>query len=371
MEKNVKIALSRLLMILFFALASVLTANFNLKGLAVAPAQADEDDRDENDSDDRDEDGGRDDDEEDNKKSDNEDEEDADENDGEDENERSGQRSFHNTNQRSGSDTDSDDEDENETDDDDEDEEVITRTTVNNPDGTRTEITNKVDGGETRITELTYDQEGNLIMEKKTEQEGAKGEVKTTTYDIYGNKLSQVEMTTLDGQVIKIETDDEDEDGDDAEADEVEMKYDARNQRLVIESESGESESRLVIAVDGETFTITQAGYRAAADFPMTVDEATGDITIQTSVGPIALTALPGTIVQSAIGAGEISVISGTEIEELDNKIVYTLTGTKFERLLGIFTVEIPVKVEYDGQTGQFIDSSAPFFSGILDLFSF
>ena len=37
MEKNVKIALSRLLMILFFALASVLTANFNLKGLAVAP----------------------------------------------------------------------------------------------------------------------------------------------------------------------------------------------------------------------------------------------------------------------------------------------------------------------------------------------
>lgn len=364
MEEKSKKLIARLLMVLVFALASVLTANFNLKGLAVVPAQAedgeseDEEDSDDNEDEDKDDEGDED-------EKDNDNDNDDDEDDQEDESERL--RPTLNRTAVPGF----EDEDEDEADDEDEDEnEVVTKTTVNNPDGTRTEVTTKVDGDETKVTELTYDQNGNLIMKKQTEQEGVKGEVKTTTYDIYGNKLSQVEMKTLDGQIIKIESDDE-EDGDDAEADGVEMKYDAQNQRLIIESEQGDAESRLVIAVDGDNFTITQAGYRAAADFPMTVDEATGAITIQTSAGPIALKALPGTIVQSALNSGEINVISGTDIEESDHKIVYTLTGTKFEKLLGIFTVEIPVEVEYDGQSGQFMDSSTSFFSGILDIFSF
>ncbi len=263
------------------------------------------------------------------------------------------------------------DEDENEDNDfygdEDDEDEIVKRETVKNADGTTTEKITKIDGDETEIKEITYDQNGNIIMIKETETEkDGKTEIEVKTFDIYGNRLGEYELKTKDGKVVKVQVE---EDG----LGESKVKFDAKNETLIIKTSGApgnDSSSYLRIKTSGENFILTRSGRQAVSNFPMTVDEATGRVLVRTAAGNIELRILPDTIIQSAQNKGGLDIVQGAELSD-DKGLKYVISGTKTEKFFGVFTVEIPAVLTYDAQTGSYVRSDQPFFSKVLDLFSF
>ncbi len=238
----------------------------------------------------------------------------------------------------------------------------IVRETINNPDGTTTNRYTKTEGSEISVTEVTYDANGNKIMEKKMEKEGEQEEFKLKFYDIYGQSIAQYELKSKNGAVVKIEYEEDGKEG--------KVKYNAGSKEFVIEFD-GEDDGEVKIKSDGEFFRISKEGSVAFTSFPMQINEATGDITITTSNGDVVLKAMPDNIMEKATENGDMEIVEKIELDE-DGELEYRIQGIDFQKLLGIFTVEIPVEMTYNAQTGDLLDkSSGGFFSTILNFFSF
>ncbi|OGG49731.1 hypothetical protein A2704_01045 [Candidatus Kaiserbacteria bacterium RIFCSPHIGHO2_01_FULL_54_36b] len=247
---------------------------------------------------------------------------------------------------------------------------------VANSDGTITEIRRETSSnGKVKVRYVTRDANGNKLEDRRGEYDPKEGEekVRIKTYDQFGNKLSDLEMETKDGKKLEIQLKE-------GEQDVAHVKYDVDDEELEIRTGNSDfamadedvlTENSVKIRAMGDQFLITRKGIGVKANFPITVDNATGKIFVKTPVGNVELAAMPDTIVEKAKAAQGVDVVEDVSLASDDKSVEYVVSGTRFERLLGLFTIDIPSQTHFDAQTGDFVQSDGPFFSKILDLFSF
>jgi len=252
-----------------------------------------------------------------------------------------------------------DSEDENELEDkDDEDE---TRETITNPDGTTTEIRRETEGDETKVEFRTFDAAGNKIMVEKFESKEGEEKSRVKTYDASGTKLTDLRLETEDGKEIEFRVKE-------GETELSRVKFDAEDQKLVIRTD--DEANSLIIKTSGNNFVLTRGGINALSNFPITIDDETGQTFVKTPNGNIELKVMPDSIVERAqlaatiVGDEDLELSSGDELE-------YRLAGAKSEKLLGIFQVKIPSQLIYSAETGELLKSEQGFITKVLDLFSF
>ena len=252
---------------------------------------------------------------------------------------------------------------ENENDDELEDEgdEDETRETIINPDGTTTEIRRKVDDGKVKVEFRTFDAVGNKVMVEKYENEEGKEKARVKTYDETGTKLTDLEFKTEDGKEIEFRVKE-------GETELSRVKFDARDQKLVIRTD--DEKNSLTIKTKGENFILTRGGINALSNFPITIDDETGQVFVETPNGNVELKTMPDSIIERAQLAGTLVGDEDLELES-ENDLEYRLTGARSERLLGIFQINIPAQLIYSAETGAFLKSDQGFVAKILDLFSF
>lgn len=282
----------------------------------------------------------------------NEDEDEADDADGEDEDEDEVD--------------DADSEDENADEKDEDEVENVTRQTITNTNGTTTETITKTEGAEIKTIAITRDQNGNIIERKVAEKEGGKQEVKTIGLDIYGKKLSEVEMKTVDGKVVKIE----------AKEGSQKVKYETDEDDLVIDYDDDEDEEfdeegdEIRIKTEGNAFGLKKKEVEIKVNFPMEVDGETGKIYIVTPNGKVELKAMPDVIKQKAQDAGMDS-ISKLELKAEDNKLKYEVEGTKDKKFLGVFKIKIKSTQQYNPESGNLLSETQSLWENILESLSF
>lgn len=247
---------------------------------------------------------------------------------------------------------------------------------VKNADGTITEIRREMKSdGKISVRYVTRDANGNKLEDRRGEYDPKEGEekIRIKTYDQFGNQLSDFEMETKDGKKLEVQVKE-------GEQDVAHVKYDVDDEELEIRTGNSDFamadedvglENKIKIRAAGDQFLITRQGVGVEANFPIIVDNATGKIFVKTPVGDVELKAMPDTIVEKAKAAKSVDVVEDVSLASDDEDVHYVVTGTRFERLLGLFTVNIPSRLRFDAQTGDFVQSQEPFFSRVLDLFSF
>lgn len=291
-----------------------------------------------------------------------------------------------------------DDKDEDRDEDEDEDErEVKTEETINNSDGSQTRIKREVKDGEEKVEIKTYDVYGNKIQELKIESDDEQVEVEakdksasSVTEAIrklnLGDRLSGILLTTDDGRTIDIKVKSSNE--------ESRLKYDAESGKLVVnrereksgeseiesetesEDSNDESENEVEIEVEDNGFKLKSKSTTASVNFPLIVDEETGEIYVQTPAGQVLIGLMPDVIVEKALLSEVRSVKVEVENEDLGDSlkstVEYKVLGKKKAKLLGLFEVEIDEEVTLDAQNGEITDTkNTSFVSSILDLLSF
>ena len=240
-----------------------------------------------------------------------------------------------------------------------------TKQTITNPDGTTSEVRREVEkDGEIKVEIRTFDAEGNKIMVEKYESGDGEEKSRVKTYDATGTKLSDFRFKTEDGKELELRV----KEGD-VELQRVKFNVD-KNELIV---RTGD-ESRIRIRTDQNNFVVSREGANAISKFPISIDDATGEIFVKTPAGDVQLKAMPDTIVQKAQVSDDLDVVEGVELNTQDDKasnLEYVVTGTKSEKLLGVFALNIPSSLIYDAQTGEFVRNDQGFVTRILNLFSF
>ena len=249
-----------------------------------------------------------------------------------------------------------------------------------NSDGTFTVVKREVDDDEIKYEVRTYDANGNKIRVEKFESDDDDSKSRVKIYDEFGNKLSDFRLETDDGKELELRL----KEGD------VELTrviFDVDKQELVVKSdemdddtaESGGdegNENRLRIRLVGDNFILTRQGVDALSRFPMVVDDETGQILVLTPAGEVNLGVMPDSIVEKAESTDDIDEVESLELASESTSsesapLEFKLFGTKSERLLGLFNLQIPSTLIYDAETGDFLRSDQPFITKVLDLFSF
>lgn len=228
-------------------------------------------------------------------------------------------------------------------------------------------------GGDTEIrTEVRYP---SGVRVRTREEEGR------TRVDIYegGRKLR---IETRDGAtIVKVENEEEEE------IEEIELEDE---EELEVEATGG---ARIEIRTRQNRILLRQGLVTAQTNFPVSVDQETGELTITTPAGTRVVTVLPEQAVENMLAANVIDRIlanipppvaspiaspgaepvstQAIELDEENGEIVYVLEGATEERFLGLIRVLVPKTVVVSAQSGQLLNVRQPLISRILDLLSF
>lgn len=262
-------------------------------------------------------------------------------------------------------------------------EESKTTERIQNEDGTITiKETETEDDGEIKVEIRTYDANGNKIRVEKYESDEGEEKSRVKVYDEFGNKLSDFRLETEDGKELELKLKE-------GETELSRVRFDLEKQELVVKTGELESQNsddstneknevednnRIRIRLAGNSFVVTRNGVEALSMFPLTVDDETGDIFVNTPVGLIELNAMPDSIVQRAQLSDDIDDVTSVELGTSDENttLEYILVGEKREKLLGLFELQIPVELIYDAESGDFLEAGERSFrTKILELFSF
>lgn len=250
---------------------------------------------------------------------------------------------------------------------------------IQNEDGTFTEVRREQkDDGEVKVRFTTFDAAGNKIQVEKYESREGEEKSRVKVYDESGEKLSDYRLETKDGKEIDLRLKE-------GEVVLARVNFDVEKNQLVIKSTSQDDEGNVIpgdekdvikISAVGENFVINRSGASVLSRFPLSVDDETGVIFVDTPAGDVTLNAMPDTIVEMVRVSDDIDQVSTVELEtnEIETEgtnLEYLVTGTKSEKLLGLFNVQIPSKLVYDAETGQFLRNDMGFTTRVLDLFSF
>ncbi len=248
---------------------------------------------------------------------------------------------------------------------------------VQNADGTFSIVKTEEEDGKLKKEIKTYDASGNKIRVEKYESEEGEEKSRVSAYDGLGNKISDIRLETEDGKELELRVKE-------GETELSRIKFDIEKQELIVrsddsvfdtnESEDESDENKLRIRLDGNNFLLTRNGANALSKFPLVVDDATGTVFVQTPNGEIRLGVMPDTIIEKAEASDDVDSVSDValEVDGADSaSLEFKMAGTKSQKLLGVFTLQIPSTVVYDAKTGEFLRNDKTFATKLLDLFSF
>jgi hypothetical protein len=222
---------------------------------------------------------------------------------------------------------DDDDDDDSDDDDDDDSFEYSNSGSGNFNDGNQYEYEGDEDGSKSKQRVINSDGTYSII---ETETEGDKTEIKITTYDADGNKISESEY--------KVEDDGE-----------TKIKIKTRNS-------------------DGRDLTELQI------EFPGLFSRDDGKLSIDTPAGKIEVKASPDVIARAALDDDSVDEVEGIEIEDEDesdddSEMRYRVSGIKNARLFGLLDINIPTTLFFD-LDGNLIEEHQTLIAQLLDLLS-
>lgn len=265
---------------------------------------------------------------------------------------------------------------------------------ITNTDGTETRIRKEVKDGEEKVRIETFNQAGLKIEDNKFEvkrdedkedEKEVETKIRQKTYTDTGLKLSDFKLETKEGKLLEIKIQEGTE--------KSRLKYDPVTGELRIRHQSdddinheNEVENELehsveneienedldtVITAEEDGFEIERNKFKAKANFPITIDEETGNIIVSTSKGQVVLNNMPDAIIEKISGntPAEVEKIELDESE--DGALEYNVKASKKQKFLGFLDINIYNDYKLNAQTGDLIESSKSFVDSLLDLVSF
>ncbi len=125
----------------------------------------------------------------------------------------------------------------------------------------------------------------------------------------------------------------------------------------------------LELQAENDHINLKLGNIEAETRFPLTIDQATGQLMVITPNGPRPIRVLPDQASQVAQSAGVQNKIDKLEILSSTSgtdSVVIKLTGAKTGSILGLIPINQPVETEVGAQTGQIVNINAPFWLTLL-----
>lgn len=134
----------------------------------------------------------------------------------------------------------------------------------------------------------------------------------------------------------------------------------------------------LTIENDKQEAVLRRGKVKARTNFPLSINPDTNELVVTTPAGSKVVSVLPDTAVKALVDNGVLSTVEKdstgeavAKLTEENNQLMYEVQGENKQKILGLFSVNIPKKVKISAQTGKVVKVEQPFFAKILDLFAF
>lgn len=132
----------------------------------------------------------------------------------------------------------------------------------------------------------------------------------------------------------------------------------------LVEIEERPELTRLKIGLMQDKFSIQQKGVIALTEFPISIDPAVAQLSVETPTGAKYLSILPHQAVESTLRSRVINRFSiGQKVPliEVDHgELVYTVSGNRVINLLNLFSYMVPVSVNVSASTGEIMSVIQP-----------
>ena len=247
---------------------------------------------------------------------------------------------------------------------------------VTNDDGTETRIKIKRESGKEKMEVKKYDTYGNKISESKYESEekedGNEAKLETEMRDFETGVHSKIRLETTDNKVFELKTTES------TELSKVEFEFEKGEVKIRYKNNDEESENKfyddqeIKVKVSGDGFELEDRDIIAQVNFPISIDQETGKIYIETNKGQVVLNILPEQAMQQIVAKSQSFTADQIQVEEnsLNDKLTYNVKGTEQQNLLGLFSVDIFKTFNVDATDGEIISQDQSIYSKILDLLS-
>ena len=214
-------------------------------------------------------------------------------------------------------------------------------------DGKTAEITKEVRDGKIYINVKTYDSDGNLLNSKDS--------VKDLVTPTKTQTQPTVKKTETQPQIQKP-----------VEISPVELKPEMpiETEKPIITPTPGQVQNTNRFQIVGESYTTN-------SNFPLIVNEETGNIVVETPLKLVELNTTPEAIAQKAVQARIMARVNSVKIESSDNENVnVVLNGSREISILGLVNFELPATAVFNAETGTLKNSSLDVVSRITGVFS-
>ncbi len=147
----------------------------------------------------------------------------------------------------------------------------------------------------------------------------------------------------------------------------------ANQQEVETQVKDGTGEAKIRIK-KGNALQFQQNGVnvQVQGNTPLSVNPTTKELMVTTPQGSKVVTVLPDQALQKLIGNGVISTQNSISLTtDTDGNPVYNVSGVKYEKLFGIFTIAIDKTRQVSAVNGQVLGVVQSPLSKLLDVLSF
>lgn len=163
------------------------------------------------------------------------------------------------------------------------------------------------------------------------------------------------------------------------------VKFEFKDDRPVVkvETEQGEEEienevenesvevAETEVQAENDSLVLKKGGVSARTTIPVTIDREAGTLSVTTPSGNQILRILPDQALNKITNEGLLDPTNETNLEFENGALVYKITGTKSERLLGLFPVDLEKTVSLSADTNEIANITEDLTTRILDAISF
>lgn len=134
---------------------------------------------------------------------------------------------------------------------------------------------------------------------------------------------------------------------------------------IKIKVKEGQKENEIELKAEDGRFEFKAKGVAAQSNFPLTLNNATGELSVQTPQGTKIIRLLPNQVAEIALRAGVQNKIEAIEVSENEQEkdesgLVFKVQGTKSGKFLGLIPISAPVETQIGAQTGNIVSVNEP-----------
>lgn len=136
----------------------------------------------------------------------------------------------------------------------------------------------------------------------------------------------------------------------------------------------GKNGSEITIKTEDGRLKVESEGEDAVSNFPLSVDQSTGQLQVTTPNGVRTIRILPKQAAQVAQTAGVQNLIQNMQLDQNSNqnsqdKMVFKVQGVKTGSLFGLIPISMPVESEIGAETGDIVNVNQPLILTLLGRF--